>query len=197
MKGYNRMRIIDSLATKLARSIRVNYQDAASEKSLKYALILLINTIITISIIFIICLFTHHLFEGFIVVTYFFVLRYISGGAHLYTSEACTMTSIIILTSIAHLHFNYWNYGFIINTVAVIVFCIYAPEGINQKVSKINPKYYPLLKIISILMVSSNFIFHSFMLSVLCITQAFFLTKPAYKLIDFMKGGVDIEADHS
>jgi accessory gene regulator B len=61
-----------------------------------------------------------------------------------------------------------------------------APNGI-ENVSSINPKYYPLLKFLSIALVSLNFIVQSPVISAALFMQAVLTTQPAYTIRDYIE----------
>lgn len=180
------MNIIDRSALKIANSIRFHYPDAASEAVLFYSLSLIINTLTAVGISLMICTITGHLAEALIVILFYFLLRYVSGGAHMSSSVSCCILSIIILATLPHVKFNYWFGGMIIDILSIVILLLKAPDGI-EKVSRIDPKYYPLLKIISVCIVASNFYFQYSFLSAAFITQAFFITGFAYKSIHILE----------
>jgi accessory gene regulator B len=178
------MNIIDRSAVAIAKSIRANYPDAASETVLKYSLSLMINSFGAVAITLIVCAFTGHLIEGVTVIFFYTLLRVVSGGAHMPTSLSCCITSIIIFTSIAHTSFEYSYITVIIDLITLLILLMKAPEGI-QNVSRIDPKYYPLLKAVSLGLVLSNFYVQSSLLSITFFVQTLFLTPFAYKAIAY------------
>lgn len=180
------MNFIDRSALYIARAIRRNYPDAGSETALKYSLSLLINTFTSITAILVICAFTYHLTEGLVTILLFLILRFFSGGVHMHTSLSCCLASIIVLTAISHLEFNYFYLGALLDCATIVILLILAPQGIDN-VSRVDHKYYPLLKIISVLMVASNFIFHSSLVTAVFFTQALTLTKTAYQFVNFIE----------
>ncbi|ANE48334.1 hypothetical protein SY83_20915 [Paenibacillus swuensis] len=185
------MNIIDSTAQNIARSIRKHYPEAGSEIALRYSLSLIINSTTSMVLIFIISILTHRFYEAVIVLATFLLLRYFTGGVHLNSSLACCLFSVILLSSITFAEFNYYFLGVLFNIIAIIIFLIKAPEGI-ENISRIDRRYYPLLKLISILIVSTNFIISSSLLSLVFITQAFFLTKLAYNIIHYIERRINI-----
>ncbi|WP_082420313.1 accessory gene regulator B family protein [Paenibacillus sp. A3] len=176
------MNWIELSANKIAKIIRENYPYAASEKVLIYSLSLLINTTTAILATLLICFYTGHLSEAFITIMIFLLLRYLSGGFHLKSAVACCMFSTCLLIGLSHVNFEYLKYGPILDTVSIIIFILKAPEGL-ENVSRINPKFYPLLKILCVILVGMNFFLHSSLLSAIFIAQAFTLTKIAYLLV--------------
>jgi accessory gene regulator B len=173
---------IDKSALYLTRSIRKHNPDAASEKALFYSLCLLINTSTAITLVLITGLVTGHFSEAVISVWGYLFLRYFSGGAHMDSSLSCCITSAAILILVSHLSFDFLYIGVIFNFVSMIILIITVPDGI-QNVSRINPRFYPYLKIICLIIVSSNFIFQSPVLSAAFFAQAFLTTQLGHRFL--------------
>jgi accessory gene regulator B len=180
------MNFIDKSALSIARAIRRNYPDAGSETVLKYSLSLIINTLTSITTILFICLLTGRFFEGLLTIVLFLALRFVSGGMHMNTSLSCCLLSIVVLTTIAHVQFNYFYWGVLLDSATVMILLRLAPQGIEQ-VSRIDPKHYSRLKIISVAMAASNFMVHSSLVSAVFFTQALTLTKPAYQIVELLE----------
>lgn len=176
------MNPIDRSARYLACSIRRNYPDAGSEKALFYSLSLLINSAVSISTTLLIAFATDRLIEAVTVILGYFILRYVSGGVHAGTSLSCCLLSIAIFTAAAHSTFAFWPIGVVLNGIAILILLITAPNNI-EKISRIDPKYYKHLKLISVLLVASNFFFQSPVLAAAFITQAFLTTRLGHKFI--------------
>jgi accessory gene regulator B len=68
------------------------------------------------------------------------------------------------------------NLSMIFTAVSLILILIYAPSGIERQ-SRIPRKYYPLLKLISFLLVASNLLIQADVLSVTFLIQALLLIK--------------------
>ncbi|SFL24888.1 accessory gene regulator B [Paenibacillus sp. 1_12] len=180
------MSIIDQSAEFLAKSIRKNYSEAGSETALKYALSLIINTFISITISLLFCLITGHFIQCVLGIAAFILIRSITGGMHASSSMSCCIISILIFNTIAFVTFDYSLYSAVLDAAAIVVFLITTPNNI-QNMSSLDPKYYPILKLIAVLMVSSNFIIQSTMLTAAFCIQAFLTTSPAYRLRDFIE----------
>ncbi|TVY06695.1 accessory gene regulator B family protein [Paenibacillus cremeus] len=181
------MNFIDYSAMKIARKIRDTYPEAASEKALFYALSLLLNSATSFLMTLLICSATHHLKEALITLICFLVLRYFSGGVHLGSSLSCCLFSIVLLTGLAHIDFEFMYIGFGLNFFSLVIMLLKAPNGI-ENVSKIDKKYYPFLKLICVCIVCSNFIIQSSMLSAIFIVQAVTLTRVGYYLVSMLEG---------
>jgi accessory gene regulator B len=180
------MNFIDRSAESLAKSIRHHYSEAGSEVALKYALSLLINTVTAITVSLLFCALTGRFAECAIGITAYTVMRYFTGGLHASSSLSCCILSIIIFITIAFSSFPYSYVGIALDLLSIGIFFITAPNDIKN-ISSIDPKYYPLLKLIAILLVSSNFFIHSTLLSAAFFIQAFLTTKPAYKIRDLLE----------
>ena len=180
------MNIIDRSAVKLARSIRKHHPEAASEQALTYSLIMTINTVSAAVVSLLICALTGHLKEVLLVMLFYSLVRYFGGGAHLSSSLSCNILTIMILSGLAHVQFDYLYLGVIFDIVSITVFLLLAPQGI-ENVSRVDSKYYPLLKIICILIIASNFYFQLPYISAAFLLQSFFITPFSYKLIEILE----------
>lgn len=181
------MNFIDKSALNIAQSIRKYNSNAGSEIALKYALVLILNTSIAILLSLVICMFTGHVVDALISSAGFLLLRYFAGGLHLNSSLGCTLFSSLLVTLIAHSVFSYYNLGLYFNVVSVLILIFTAPSGI-EGFSRIEKKYYPILKLIAIIIVFTNiFIFKSSVLSSTFLTTALLTTKPAFMIVDFIE----------
>jgi accessory gene regulator B len=172
----------EMLSTRIAAFIRKNEPNAASEAVLKYALTALLNTITTILVVILFSIFTSHFFEALTVIFSFIILRYFSGGVHLHSSLNCILITSCLWIGISHVSIEYWNIGLILNVLSLIIMAIKAPSGI-ENVSRIDPAYFPLLKIISVLIICSNFFIQSSLLSIVFFSQALTLLPFVYKIV--------------
>ncbi|WP_159881387.1 accessory gene regulator B family protein [Paenibacillus puerhi] len=180
--------LIDRTARYLAISIRNNYPAAHSESVLTYSLITLINTLSAIIISLIVSVFTNHIFETTITIIAFLAIRYVSGGMHLSSSVHCSIFSSIVILISSHIFFQYQGWGQILNFISLIILSITAPNGIKG-VSRISERYYPILKLISCIIVLLNFWIQSPSLSMIYFIQAVLTTKVAYSIKDYFEGG--------
>ncbi|WDM29336.1 accessory gene regulator B family protein [Paenibacillus mucilaginosus] len=181
------MNWIDHTATRIAKVIRENYESAASEKVLYYALSLLINTSTAIFLTLIIAFFTNHLLNAIIAVISFLLIRNISGGFHLRSSLACCVFSTILLITFTHSTYKFTYLGYFFNFISLLIMLFKAPFGI-ENFSKIQKKHYPYLKIIAVLAVTSNFFIQSSLLASVYIGQSLTLSTLVYKLVTRLEG---------
>ncbi|WP_281885962.1 accessory gene regulator B family protein [Paenibacillus sp. YYML68] len=181
------MNFIDRSALSLTHSIRKHNSDAASETVLFYALSLLINSAVSVLIVMTISTITGKIADALLVILAYTILRIVSGGLHLRTSLACCLTSATIFLTAAHAAYEFAVIGVLLNTVAFILVLIYAPSDIKS-VSRIDPKYYPMLKCVSALIVASNFYFQLPVLTTAFLIQALLTTPFMKKAVDYIEG---------
>lgn len=168
---------IDSISEKIALSIQKNNPDSTSSLALlKVGISAVINQLIVTSSVLILGLLTGKTMETVTALIAFPFLRYFCGGLHLRTSVHCNIvTSSLILLSI-YIPIGYWYNGIILNIFSIIILSVYAPSGIKR--SRLDKKYYPVLKLISIAIVTSNFMFQLPVLSLVFFIQS--LTTPRF-----------------
>ncbi|WP_213529067.1 accessory gene regulator ArgB-like protein [Paenibacillus cisolokensis] len=152
--------MIESIADRIAIMIkRTAPQETASVPVMRFALIAIINTAAALLLAFSISLFLSTLWETVFAAFAFMVLRFFSGGFHLQSSTLCTIASALLLTTIPLLPFSddsiFWG-----TVLSVILLLIFAPSNIKNH-ARIPERYFPLLKVSSILIAGSNFIFHN------------------------------------
>lgn len=180
------MNFIDRSAESIAKSIRRNYDKAGSEAVLKYSLNLVINTLTAIMVAFLFCTFTGHIYQFLIAFISFITIRFVTGGMHMSSSLTCCIMTATIFIVASLTDFNYDKVFLILDSISIVIFLITVPNDI-QGFSSLDSKYYPLLKIIAVLIVSSNFIIHSTVLTASFIIQAFLTTPIAYKARDLLE----------
>ncbi|MDQ1909864.1 accessory gene regulator B family protein [Paenibacillus sp. GD4] len=181
------MNFIDRSANSLAKVIYSHYPEGASETVLRYSLTLLINTVTSVSFVIIFSFFTNHLLEAICVIAFYTILRFFSGGMHMPTSLACSIASILTFIIVTHIDYNFQPFGLLLTIVSALILLKTAPNNMENS-SSVNPKYYPHLKVISVLIVLSNLYFHSSFLASAALAQALLTTKIAYKFSDYIEG---------
>ena len=148
--------MIELMAGRMAEGIKRRAPEhPASVAVLKHALAVLINTISIIVFSLTGALFTGNMKQIITIMLAFALLRMVSGGLHLKTGSMCVLvtTSLFLFLSFVELK---ESSNFILNSISLILALIFAPSGI-EKQSRINKKYYPLLKFLSAIMISLNF----------------------------------------
>jgi accessory gene regulator B len=174
--------LIDSLSTYIAKSIRKNDPNASSEAILKYSLTLILNTFFSFLIILTFCFLSDHFKQGLTVLFFFCLLRFISGGVHLTSSVACTVVSSVLLILLAHLELDYYIFGRVLDLISLLILLIWSPMGI-ENVTRIDIKYFPLLKLLSVMLCATNFYFQNSLLSGAFFAQALTLLPIIYKIV--------------
>lgn len=182
-KVVSQMNFIDRSAEVITKSIRNNYPDAGSEVALRYSLILVINSTISILSAILFCSLTGHLYQCLIGIFAYILIRSLTGGLHASSSLSCCILSIIIFVTIAFTNYNYNMIFILLDIISVTIFLCTAPNNIKD-MSNIHPKYYSLLKLSSLIIVSSNFLIQSTILTAAFFIQAFLTTKLAYLIKD-------------
>jgi accessory gene regulator B len=164
------MELMDNIARKIAISIQKNNPKSSSLAVLEYALISLINLILIMGSVLFIALITGRFVDAIVAVLAFPLLRYFSGGLHLKSANICNVISAALILISIYISITYWYTGIILNIIAMILLLLYAPSDIKK--SKMKKNQYPLLKIIAILIVASNLLFQSPILSFVFFLQS-------------------------
>ncbi|SCW85189.1 accessory gene regulator B [Paenibacillus tianmuensis] len=180
------MNPIDSMASYLAKVIRKHNEHAGSEIALKYALSLTINTSLATIVSLLISVITNRFNEAIIGICIFLLIRYVSGGIHLSSSLACCITSILIFVTIANVPTEYTQLSVYLNIISFIILLFTAPNNIKD-VSRIPQKFYPLLKIVTLVIISSNFFIKSTVFTAAFIIQAVLTMKYTYKIVSYFE----------
>lgn len=177
---------VEASATKIAEYIHGNVENASSVAVLKMSLITIINFIIVTLAVLVVCLFTGKLLAGLIAVLCTPLLRYFSGGIHMKSAQLCNIISIILILLAVHIPLSYTYEGLILSILTIIILLLYAPQGITN-VSRLEAKYYPILKLISVFIVATNFYFQSPLLAAVFFAQALTIIPLAQRLVDYYK----------
>ncbi|WP_068775798.1 accessory gene regulator B family protein [Paenibacillus sp. FJAT-26967] len=164
------MNYVNKYADSLANKIKSAYPEGSSVEVNRLGLIVILNQLIVMSLVLLICLFTGHFWSAFLCSIVYPILRDNSGGFHFRSSTICNIITATFVIIAVHSSFPFWNAGFILNLGAAIILFIYAPSGIKQ--SRLDKKYYPLIKLLAVLIVSINFFLQWEVLSVLFFIQA-------------------------
>lgn len=152
--------MIEAVALKIAHRIKsVVPEHPVSINVLNYSISVMINGLLIFSISLLISLFTGRTPEMIGILIFFPLLRQLSGGYHLKSGIKCTVISISLFTLISFITLDD-PYVTVLNCISLVLVLLYAPSRIERQ-SRIPKKYYPLLKIISSLLVASNFLIGS------------------------------------
>lgn len=151
------MNIVETLAESLATKIeQVNPGQTASVPVMKFALIILINFTIPVVASMAFGAFTGKWFETLIAMSYFVVMRMISGGYHFESPIPCMLMTFAIIAIPPHVEMSEKS-TLILTSFSLVLVILLSPSNMKGY-NTISEKYYPLLKVFSVLIVSSNFI---------------------------------------
>lgn len=149
--------MVESLAERLAVRIKkANPSQTASVSVMKFALIIVINFLIPAVSSLIFGALTGKWTETLTAMGFFIALRMASGGYHFETPLPCMLASFSIIAIPPHIALTEtWTQ--LLTAAALILTAWLAPA--NMKGYNTMPeKYYPLLKLASVLIVSANFL---------------------------------------
>lgn len=147
-----------------------NPEKTASIEVMEYALSIVINTVIIVSMSLMIGFISDEFIETAITLFSFALLRFFSGGIHLKSSFGCIATSILVCSAIPHLPELSANWIFVATFVSILLLLFFAPHIDGE--TKIKKSIRPFLKWFSVVIVCSNFILCSSILSVIFLVQS-------------------------
>ncbi|NBD26198.1 accessory gene regulator B family protein [Paenibacillus glycinis] len=166
--------MLDKLAVGLHnRMVAAGVENAPSASVIKYAFDILTNTLsAAIAALIIGALTGEFLPTGFALLV-LAVIRYMSGGYHLKSSLMCATVSTLVLAGIPHVPIadGWMPY---LTGFAVLMMLIFAPANYD-KYATLPSRFYPLLKVLSALFASSNFLIHSDIMTVVFVLQSILL----------------------
>ncbi|MNO32630.1 putative regulator protein [compost metagenome] len=152
--------MIDKISVITARAILKNAPDhPTSEAVLKYALEGVYNVLFILVFTLGISIATHRIPETFTCLISFALLRQISGGIHLKSGVMCVLVSTLLFTALSFIEINQTEVNWlIIGTIILLLF--FAPSRIERQ-SRIPKKFYPHLKLASVIVVVLGWVFGS------------------------------------
>ncbi|MEI7026167.1 accessory gene regulator B family protein [Paenibacillus sp. y28] len=145
----------------------LNPHHTASLETQKYAIAMILNTVCTVVIAITISIFLDKIIPVIIILAAFSILRAVSGGYHFKSGDLCVVVSSITPNLIAFIHLPVLIIYFM-NVVCLLLVLLYAPRNIEYQ-SNISPRFYPCLKLLSVMIVSINFFVVS---PLLCVTYS-------------------------
>lgn len=159
------------LSYKIASLIKqTNPEETSSIEIMQYSLNIILNSLVIVITSLLIGWLTGNVAGTATALFGFAFLRFTSGGKHLKTATACNIISITLCSSLPHLAFLIENHLWIINISSLIIMLIFAP---NPDANVPIPlRWYPLLKVVSVLMVTTNFFIHSSVLGLAFLAQS-------------------------
>lgn len=169
--------MIEAWAERMAISIKnTNEKGTVSIEVMKYALTIVINFMIPYSAAAVFGLLTGKFADTVLAIVAFILIRSASGGYHLQSSTGCMVLTFILSAAPPHLPFpsEWMVYA---TALSLLLAAILAPANIKGY-ARMPEKYFPLMKIVSLLIIGSNFIVHSPVLTIVFLLQAISLCIP-------------------
>ncbi|WP_256760865.1 accessory gene regulator ArgB-like protein [Cohnella sp. WQ 127256] len=163
-------RISNGIASYLKKEIP---EDTPSIAVMNYSLYIIIHSLFTVVIITIISLSLNVFFETFIGLLFFVALRVFGGGYHLHNSNVCTVLTVIVICASPFIPISI-TWLIIVNIFNLVLVSIYAPRNFKGY-ARIPEKYYPVMKLITLLIVGSNFYWMSSTLLMVSLCYSIFL----------------------
>lgn len=168
--------MIENISQRLAVGLKNRVPNhPASAAVFRFTIAVLINTIAIITLTLFIGLWTGRFKEVCIILTSFALLRLVSGGIHLKSGDKCVVVTTALFTTISLIDISEWAV-FFLNALSILLAYLFAPSRI-EKQSKLDPKHYPKLKFLSIIIIATNFLFLSSILAVTFFVQCLTLIK--------------------
>lgn len=150
--------MIEVIAERIAVKLKeANEEQTTSVAIMKFALIGILSTIFSFALALLIGLITGKFLETLVVFFSFALLRYITGGIHLKSSFACMLASALVLALLPHIPVNTMT-NYILIAISLILVGLFAPSNIRGA-AKISEKYFPVLRVIGLMIVSTNLFF--------------------------------------
>ncbi|WP_186785874.1 accessory gene regulator B family protein [Paenibacillus agilis] len=176
--------VLEKLSKYIALKIKQSDPEGpTSVEIMEYELGVRLNLIATILLTVIFALFTGRLTESLIALIGFAVSRRFSGGWHMRSLTTCAFVSSVLFTLIPFIMLNK-SITLIITLLSILLFAILAPNDFIE----VNPsKLDPYLKVISVLIVSSNLFIMSDVLGLAFFAQAMLLISWG-EVISWVKG---------
>lgn len=168
--------MIQRIAHHLAIRInRVVPDHPVSVAVMEFSLSAILNAVFIIGLSMIISLFTGRAAEVLTVLIAFAILRQASGGIHLKDGMLCIIVSTVGVTLLSFAEFN-TTVVMVLNIISIILIAVFAPSRIDGQ-TRIPQRFYPLLKLVSILIVATNLIITSSVLSAAFFIQSLTLIR--------------------
>lgn len=166
--------MIEVWAERIAYSIkRADKKGTASVAVLKYALTIVINYLIPVLLALCFGLLTNRLPETALSVFTFSLIRAASGGFHFKSSTTCMIVTTLICTIPPHIPItDMWSVIF--TSISFIFVLIFAPANIKGY-ARMPERFFPIMKVISLILVGFNFVLNSHTFSIILIVQAILL----------------------
>lgn len=169
--------MIDKIIMDFSKALKRKYPNELPEvETLNYVHKFIVSNIIPIIIILLIGIYTNRLEDISLSLFGFAILRGFSGGIHLKSFGACFFISTILIIGIPFLGNYIADYSVLFTVLASLIVGVYAPSNIRKQ-TLIPEKYFIYLKIISTLIVLSNLLIRSDILTAAFFVQALTLIR--------------------
>lgn len=144
--------IVERAANRIAEAIHSRDPEPTSSVAvLRYGLIIIMNTVLTVSLCLIGGALTGKFADTALVLIVFAILRSISGGYHFNVSWKCTLLTMSTAILLPHIPISFTLY-LILGGFSLLLFVIYAPSNLAKQ-SRIPEAYSPYLKVVSVALV--------------------------------------------
>ncbi|WP_158289288.1 accessory gene regulator B family protein [Paenibacillus flagellatus] len=172
--------MIEALAEKVAVSIKkADSRGTVSVAVMKYALIIVINFTIPVAASLAIGLVTDAFYWTSLTICAFTLLRAFSGGFHFRSPVLCMIATTVITATPAHFVLSK-NLIILLTIIGLFLIAILAPANIKGY-ARMPEKFFPLMKMASIVIVGSNFFIQSSAFAILFFAQGLLLIFPFKK----------------
>lgn len=162
---------METLAYKIANSIKkLNPEETHSIEIMQYSLAIILNTLLIFMTSALLGWVTGKLEETIIVFFSLSLLRMLSGGVHFRTARACNIFSIMVCTLIPHFSSYTIDFIWLTNCLSLVIIILFAPNPDPN--SQIPLRLYPVLKVLSILIVTTNFFITSSVIGLVFLVQS-------------------------
>lgn len=168
--------MIEALSYKLATKIKdENPEHPASLEVLKFSIAAVINVVGTIILALSLSIILGHVEDTVLAMISFAALRAISGGYHLNSSAACMLITSVGANLIPYINLSQ-PFLFSFTVVSVLLALLFATNNIEHQ-TRIPKRFFPILKVCSVVLIASNFWFQSDILASSFLIQTLLLIR--------------------
>jgi accessory gene regulator B len=171
--------LINKLADNISEYLVVKYPaDMPSKVVTRYAVKFLISNILPILLIIFFSALMGNFKEVFVAILGFAVLRMFSGGYHLKSALMCILLSTILI-SLVPITGNMLTDDtsiILLNGLSLILVTVFAPSNITKQ-TRVKKKYHFLFKLVSMIIILSNFFIMNTILAVSFLFQSVLLIR--------------------
>lgn len=163
--------MIETLSRSIAHKIKAVDPEGitASVNVMAYALGVYLNFFLTAVLVVITGLLTNSLGMTIVSFTAFCVIRFFSGGFHFKSLTLCSFVTAALIAPIPHIEIMR-TYVLLLTIITGLIFLRFSPN-MDEETTNMNPKYYPAMKVISLMLVFSNIFIQSDVLTLTFLVQ--------------------------